>query len=250
MNPVLFSISGLEVYSYGFFIALGITLSFFFFKRESKLDYGQVSDMFLYIIVAPFVGAKVLFYLEDLPKYISHPSLIFSSPGQGFVFYGSFLFVLATLWWWFRRQGLPFRGMMDLIGIGGALVLGFGKLGCFMAGCCHGSICDPAFGIVFSNPQSMAEPLGQTLYPVQLYDALLVFSIVGFLLWYKKRRPFAGQLFLIFGMAYSFGRCITELYRGDESRGFLFGGLLSHSQFIGLLVISVSLYFWRKWRRV
>jgi len=50
-------------------------------------------------------------------------------------------------------------------------------------------------------------------------------------------------------MMYGVGRSIVELYRGDEARGFLFGGTLSHSQFIAICIIVVSAIVWRQWSK-
>jgi phosphatidylglycerol:prolipoprotein diacylglycerol transferase len=67
------------------------------------------------------------------------------------------------------------------------------------------------------------------------------------MLWIKKRKSFGGQLFLIYGMWYAIGRFITEYFRGDEERGFLFNHHLSHSQVIaiGVFLISAFIYVLR-----
>jgi phosphatidylglycerol:prolipoprotein diacylglycerol transferase len=166
----------------------------------------------------------------------------FADLGNGFVFYGSFLVTLLMLWVWMRRKGWDFWDKMDDIGIAGAFVHGFGKLGCFLAGCCYGVVCsNPQYGVIFSDVKSHAEPLGEALYPVQLWDAGIVFFSIAAMLWMQKRgKAFGGQLFFFYALIYGVGRFFTEGYRGDVSRGFLFNGLLSHSQFIAILVVAFS----------
>ena len=112
-----------------------------------------------------------------------------------------------------------------------------------MAGCCHGLVCKPgAWGIVFRDPKSHAEPLGEALYPVQLWDSGIILLSIAMMYWLQRRgKLFSGQVFLVYAFVYGIGRYITESYRGDGERGFLFDGLLSHSQFIAILVVSVTL---------
>lgn len=250
MYPELFHFGSITVYSYGLAILAGVVLAYWYFTVNSRpygLTSDKVSEMFLWCIFGVFVGGKLFFFLEKPGHYLSHPGDFFSNFGSGFVFYGSFLFTVPILIWWFRKNKLPVWDMFDLIGIGGALVHGFGKIGCFMAGCCHGKICHNHWGVVFNHPQTHAEPVGIPLYPTQLWDSAIIFGAVIFMMWLKKRKSFSGQLFLIYGLWYAVGRFLTENYRGDEERGYLFGGALSHSQFIALLVfISCAvIYFWR-----
>jgi phosphatidylglycerol:prolipoprotein diacylglycerol transferase len=56
----------------------------------------------------------------------------------------------------------------------------------------------------------------------------------------KRGKLFSGQVFLIYCVVYGIGRFTTESYRGDGERGFVFDGLMSHSQWIALLVLAAS----------
>jgi phosphatidylglycerol---prolipoprotein diacylglyceryl transferase len=251
MHPELFHIGSFTIYSYGFLILLGIIAAYIYFVKNAK-PYGLVPDdvsgIFLWCIVGVFVGGKLFFFLENPDEYVKSPSKMFENPGQGFVFYGSFLFTVPILIWQFRKKQLPVWDMFDIVGVSGALVHAIGKIGCFMAGCCHGKVCHNAMGVVFRDPKSHAEPIGVPLYPV-----LIIFMAIGIMLFLKRRKQFSGQLFLVYGMVYAIGRFITEGYRGDEERGFLFGGIVSHSQFIAILVFAacaVIYYLGLKNRRI
>jgi phosphatidylglycerol:prolipoprotein diacylglycerol transferase len=248
--PELFHIGSFTIYSYGFFILLGVIVAYIFFWKNSRkygLSSDKVSEMFLWCVVGVFGGGKLFFFFEDPVHYWSDPGDFFDNFGSGFVFYGSFIATVPILIWWFKKNKLPVWEMFDLIGIGGAFVHAFGKIGCFMAGCCHGKVCPKGSGVVFNNPKTSAEPIGVELYPVQLWDAGIIFLAIVCMLWLKKRKQFAGQLFLVYGLWYAVGRYITEYYRGDVERGFLFNGALSHSQFLAIIVFLVCLvvYIWR-----
>jgi len=109
-------------------------------------------------------------------------------------------------------------------------------------------VCDNILGVTFTNPNSLANPLNTPLYPTQLFDILINALIFITLLWMEKRKKFAGQLMLIYMMMYAVGRSINEVFRGDEERGFVFNGLLSHSQFIAVLIMGVCTFAWVRWR--
>ena len=249
MHPIIIEFGTFKVFSYGLMIMLGVVAAFIYLytqRRRFLPDLDKISELILLCFISVFVGGKFFYFLEKPSYFIQNPSDFFSNLGQGFVFYGSFLFTVPALYWWFRKNNLNIFYSSDFIAIGGSLVHGFGKIGCFMAGCCHGKQCDTssAFGLIFNAPHTAADPKGVPLYPVQLWDAILILSISVFMIWYMNRKKFQGELFLIYTLVYAIGRFITENYRGDEARGFVFGGWLSHSQFIAviLIVISAALY--------
>jgi phosphatidylglycerol:prolipoprotein diacylglycerol transferase len=82
----------------------------------------------------------------------------------------------------------------------------------------------------------------------------MILSIVLIMIFYRSRKKFDGELFLIYTLLYAIGRFVTENYRGDDARGFLFNGAITHSQFIALLLIIAAgiLYFlgWKSKRKV
>lgn len=246
MKPELFHLGGLTIYGYGFCILLGVIaayLHFYINRKRIGISEDQISALILVCGIAVFVGGKLFFILEDPALYLRDPGKWLSNLGDGFVFYGSFLVTIVALHWWFKRNGFVFWRMMDEVGIAGAFVHGFGKIGCLMAGCCYGLECKPEDGIVFTDVLSRARPLNTPLYPVQLWDASIIFAAILFMYIWRKYKQYDGQIFIIYSVVYGIGRIITEEYRGDDARGFLWDGLLTHSQFIGILVVLFSLVF-------
>ena len=237
----------LIINSYGLCIGIGIISAFFIIlykTRELGIDKDNLSELFLWGFLAAFIGGKLLFYLQEPSKYINNPSLMFKNLGSGFVFYGSLLLVVPTMYAWLRKKKIPFWPFMDGVAFGGPVLHSLGRLGCFLAGCCHGKICDNGFGVVFSDPYSAADPKNVPLYPTQLFD--IGINLITLLIVYlvSKRQKFRGQLFLIYIMLYATGRFINEYFRGDDERGFLFGGFLSFSQFIAMGLIFFSGLAW------
>jgi len=240
----------ITLYSYGFMIALGILMAFLFIRKKAAkfgVNNDQLSTLFIWAILAGFVGGRLFYFFEDIHKYIDNPSLMLRFGGGGFVFYGSVIFVVPTIIWWLRKHKIPVRPFMDVIAFVGPIVQVFGRMGCFLAGCCHGKVCNNALGVTFTHPESMARPLNVALYPTQLFDIFINLIILLVLYLVSKKQKFTGQLMLLYLMMYAIGRSINELFRGDEERGFLFNGLLSHSQFIALMIFAFSILVWRRW---
>ena len=120
----------------------------------------------------------------------------------------------------------------------------FGRLGCFLAGCCHGRPTDSPIGITFTDAACYADPLNTPLFPSQLMEATYIFIIMVILLFLRKRRKFYGQLFLLYIILYAIGRSVLEIYRGDSARGFIIEEYLSHSQFIALILLAAGIFIY------
>jgi len=251
MHPVLFHIGALHVYSYGVMIALGaiggVAYMAFQGKREVGLTFDQANSLFLQIFVAAFVGGKVFLFFEQPLTYWRHPMMLLR--GQGFVFYGSFLFAIPAMFLFFRKNKLNPYKMLDVMAITTCIVHIFGRIGCFLAGCCYGTMTTSRFGLIFSDPACSADPKGVPLHPTQLYEALFIFLLLLLLLVVRHLRAFYGQLFLLYLVGYAAGRSVIEVFRGDSIRGFIVDGLLSYAQFIALVIIIVSLYVYSRWRK-
>ncbi|MBL0743810.1 prolipoprotein diacylglyceryl transferase [Chryseolinea lacunae] len=241
MYPILFEIGDTAVYSYGFMIALGAMAGVAYLavrgKREVGLTFDQANTLFLLIFIAAFVGGKAFLFLEDAGFYIQHPRELLT--GRGFVFYGSFLFAVPTMLWFFKRQHLPTFAMLDIMAVTTCLVHMFGRIGCFLAGCCYGESTDSIFGVTYTDAKCQASPLGTPLHPTQLYESAYIFAVMLILLWLRGRKKFYGQLFLVYLMLYAAGRFVLEYFRGDLARGFVIDKYLSHSQLIALIILAV-----------
>ena len=151
--------------------------------------------------------------------------------------------------WYFKKNQLPVAGMLDIMAVVTCIVHGFGRIGCFNAGCCYGLPTDHFLSVVFTDTACQANPLNVPLHPTQLYEAAFIFSILIFLLIQKKYKRFDGQQFLLYLILYAIGRSVLETLRGDLDRGFVIGDWVSNSQFISLLVILVAIYFYVKLNR-
>jgi len=251
MYPVLFELGGLKIYSYGFMIAIGAVSGIAYMivrgKKEVGLTFDQANTLFLYIFIAAFVGGKAFLFFENPSQYIHDPGRLLK--GRGFVFYGSFLFAIPVMLWFFKKHKLNTFKMLDVMAITTCLVHMFGRLGCFLAGCCYGVPTDSFFGVTFTDPACYASPKGVPLHPTQLYESIYILLVMIFLLIIRRRRKFYGQLFLLYLILYAAGRSVLETFRGDEERGYLLDGYLSHAQFVALCIIATTIYVYSRWAR-
>jgi len=86
---------------------------------------------------------------------------------------------------------------------------------------------------------------GVHVHPSQLYEITALLLIMGILFYLKSKQQFKGQLFLSYIIFYAIARSILELFRGDY-RGFIIDGVLSHSQFIGIILILITIIIYQK----
>ncbi|MBV6647948.1 MAG: prolipoprotein diacylglyceryl transferase [Cyclobacteriaceae bacterium] len=253
MHPELFSIGSLTIHSYGFMIMLGAIAGYAYMSLNAKKELGialdKIQSLAIYIIVAAFVGGKLLFYLEKPSYYFNPPSNMLVNFRTGFVFYGSLLFAIPVAVWYFRKEKWPIWPVLDRLAIAGTIIHAFGRMGCFLAGCCYGLPTDKPWGVAFTEESSQAQPLHEHLHPTQLYSAGMICSIMVVLLMFKRHKRFEGQLIFVYLILYAAGRGIIEIFRGDLRRGFIIEGVLSHSQLISLVLITITLsayFYFRK----
>lgn len=252
MHPELFNIGNFTIHTYGFMIMLGASLGYFYLSTSAHKDLGierdKIQNLAILIILSAFIGGKLFFYLENPSYYFSSFDNLKRNFRTGFVFYGSLLFAVPLIIWYFKKQKWPVWPMMDRIAIVACIIHGTGRLGCFFAGCCHGIEADVPWAITFTNELSQA-PLNTPLHPTQLYSATLIFSILVILLMFKRHKRFEGQLFFIYIILYAAGRSIIEIFRGDEARGYIIENVISHSQFISIIVISIAIWMYLKFKK-
>jgi phosphatidylglycerol:prolipoprotein diacylglycerol transferase len=242
MHPILIKLGPITIYSYGFFLAIGFLLGIFYARREAKrvgVDPHKISDLVFYIIIAALVGSRLLYVITEPHEFIENPLEVFKIWRGGLVFYGGFMGAFVTGIWYARRRGLPIWKTADIAAVAIPLGLSLGRIGCFSAGCCYGRETTVPWAVTFTDPNSLAR-LNVPLHPTQLYEAALDFGIFLFLLSFKKRKAFEGQMIWLYTLLYASVRFFVEIFRGDP-RGSVLDNLLSTSQFIGIVLAIVAI---------
>ena len=233
----LFTIGSLTIHGYGLMIALGLILALALSDVRAKrkgLSTDAVESMVLIAIITGFLGAKLLYIIVHFGDFLASPMSVIGS--EGFVAYGGIIFGTFCVWAYNRRKGLPFLRYFDLLMPAVALGQGFGRLGCFLAGCCYGSPTDSALGVVF--PEGSMAPAGIKLWPAQLFSAGGDFVICVILLCLSRKKRRSGLVGTAYLLLYAVGRFVVEFFRSD-ARGTV--GALSTSQFISILILIFAL---------
>lgn len=238
-NDIL-TIGGVTIHGYGLMIGLGVLCAVFMAEYRAKkrgFNTDQIFTIFLLVLIFGFIGAKLLFCLVNLRAVIDDPKLILS--GDGFVVYGGIVGGIASVMVYCRIKKTSFLAHLDLLAPSVALAQGFGRIGCFLAGCCYGRETDSSFCIVFKN--SLYAPNGTKLVPTQLIMSAGNFIIALVLLLYAKKERKKGRIVGLYLILYSAGRFVIEFFRNDH-RGAV--GFMSTSQFISIftLIFGILLF--------
>lgn len=241
MRPVLLSFGKIHVYAYGLMIAIGIIAAVYYMERRAPrygMDGDNAFSMALCAAISGILGAKVLYLITVLPKLISEPSSITMYLTSGFVVFGGIIGGILSCLVFARSRGWDFIKYFDLFMPSIALAQGFGRIGCFMAGCCYGKETESFLSVTFpADPFSQA-PAGQALIPTQLISSCLNFLNCIILTIYARHSNRDGKVGGLYLILYSIGRFFLEFFRGDD-RGMI--GVLSTSQFISLLGFAAGM---------
>jgi phosphatidylglycerol:prolipoprotein diacylglycerol transferase len=144
----------------------------------------------------------------------------------------------------------PVLKVTDAYAPGIAFGHSLGRLGCLAAGCCYGKPTDVKWGIVFTNPVAQkltGTPLHVRLHPTQIYEWAAEFAIFLVLVWMYKRRTRYGQVAGTYLFLFGIARFVIEFWRDDPDRGSVFGGAISGTQLISILLVILGGALWMNW---
>jgi len=248
MWHTLFTIYGpISVHSYGAMIAIGLLIFLYLIKRNNRFHTLKLENTFMGIllmgIVAGLVGGRLLF-LATSPEMFSGPVDIIAFWQGGFRILGAVIAIILVLPLYLSWLKVPIIPLLDLLAIYAPLLQSVSRIGCFLAGCCHGTPTSRPWGIIYTDVQSAA-PLYVCLHPTQLYSAiglLIIFAAMYFLFQHKFSK--SGQLISTYLILVSLERFLVDFWRGDREARLLFSldqqiaVILCISGIIGLIISS------------
>lgn len=236
MKNELFSIGGFTIHGYGLMIALGIVLCVvlgIYRAKKASMNEEAVVDIALFGVLGGFIGAKILYVIVEFDRFLVNPLEVLGS--EGFVVYGGIIAGVLAAMIYCHYKKLVFYDYFNLVAPSIALAQGFGRIGCFLAGCCYGRETASFLGVCF--PEGSFAPAGVKLLPTQLFSSAGDFLIVAILLIYDRKRPHSGNTGALYLLLYGVGRFLVEFLRADE-RGAVW--LLSTSQWISIIVVVLA----------
>jgi len=268
------------IHTYGLMLAVGFYAAWWLGARRARaegLDPEIIGNLVLIGILAGVGGARLLFCIRYHDPQESFWSIFIVWEG-GLVFYGGLIAAAVAIAVYLWRRKIPMWQMSDVVAPTLALGQAFGRLGCFLNGCCFGGPATRNFllGVAFPGTIIAREtPLGTTviepvgspafmehfkngwlgnaataslaIHPTQLYDAFMLFAITGLLIAATSYRRRYGELLALYAILNGICRFGTELVRRDAEAGLLgltdgeFGAII-------VLLIGIALFVWARLR--
>lgn len=237
MHPVLFKAGNYSVYSYGVMMLAGFLATLYVayrlaesagFKKEDAVD------MTIFVFISGIIGARLVHVLLKLNHFLTHPDKILDFQGGGLAWHGGLIGGVLCIWIYTKIKGYSTGQGFDLVYTGAILGLAFGRVGCFLNGCCYGKPCTLPWAVTFP---SHAHP--QAVHPTQLYELVLDVALFFFLLYWWKKRKFAGENILLMFSLYSVIRFTVEFFRYNSPNLMHYG--LSVAQWASIVIFVVFL---------
>jgi phosphatidylglycerol:prolipoprotein diacylglycerol transferase len=219
-------------------LLIGIYIGMSLVERESarlKLNPSAIGNMIIYSLLAGVIGARLGYVLEFPALYSSNPLGLLAltpttlSPLMGFAV-GLIMFVIFV-----QRKNLPLRPTLDALAPGLASFMIFVGLAHILSGDAYGAPAGVPWAIRLWNDYR---------HPSQFYETLLAQMIFLVIHGRFPKPEGAGLNFLMTVSLSSASRVFLEAFRGDSV--FLPGGF-REAQVIALVLLTVSLYWMRRW---
>ncbi len=240
MNPVAFSIFGIDVRWYGILISTGIILGILLALKEAKrvgINEDKLLDLFLVAIPFAIVGARTYYVIFNWEYYRGDLLKMMNIRGGGLAIHGSLIGGILAGYIYCKISKLDFIKILDLVAPSLALGQSIGRWGNF--------INQEAYGRATNVPWAITVN-GVKVHPTFLYESLWDFGLFLFLLKFKKSKKYEGNVFLYYIILYSIGRFFVEGLRTDS----LMIGPLRMAQVISITLIvsgiTLHLYFKNK----
>ncbi len=154
MYPELFRLpfTQLTVKSYGLMMVVGFLAAVAIIRRLSRditPDPQMITNASLYALVAGVVGARLFYIFHYFEHFRSQPLAVFAIWKGGLELLGGVLGAVAVIILYLIHHKLPLRQYLDILAIGLMAALMFGRIGCFLNGCCYGKPTDIPWAVRF-----------------------------------------------------------------------------------------------------
>lgn len=240
-----FELFGVTIPSYWLCFLAGISVcsivALFRRKRFEELQEVDITNSAALLFIGVLIGSRLLYLITILPVIIRNYRILvndlplaYEVLSNGMVFYGGMLGALFVLYRYAGKYRIDTKALFDFYAPLFPLFHCFGRIGCFLNGCCHGVVSEK-YGIPFHNSISAVNDV--PYFPIQLVCSLGNLLIFFTVLLYEKTHHRHGHAMYLYLIVYAPCRFIVEFFRGDAVRGFLLG--LSTSQWISIVIIIV-----------
>ena len=250
------SVFGFSIAYYGIIIGIGMLTGIWVAQNDAKRR-GQDPDIYLdfalYGIIFAIIGARLYYVIFEWDMYKDNLLQIFNLRAGGLAIYGGVIGAVLTLIVFTRKRKLSFFSMADSGVLG--LITGqiIGRWGNFFNCEAFGGYTDSLLAMRIKRSLVNENMLnGDVLnhlivengveyiqvHPTFLYESLWNLGLLMFMLWYRKRKKFDGEMLWIYLAGYGLGRFWIEGLRTDQL--ILFGTGIAVSQGLSLILVLAS----------
>lgn len=265
MHPIAFPLGPLTIRWYGVMMAAAFLAGLWTASRRAPragLAGERIVDAGVWLILGAVVGARALYVVSYWDTLFSDPLFpnaawteVFMVQRGGLVYYGGLIGACLACVLYARARKLALWKLADVFAPSIALGYVFGRIGCFLNGCCYGRRCELPWAVRYPGESDIGRQHLQAgwveagessapVHPSQLYDSLLNLGLYLALAWLFRRRKFDGQVFAAYLIAYAATRSVVELFRGDYTAEHLHGGL-TPGHLISVFSLAAGLVLWR-----
>ena len=258
------SIFGFRVAFYGIIIGLGMLAGMWIVMQDAKRR-GQDPDLYLdfalYAIIFSIIGARLYYVIFDWQLYKDNPIQILNLRAGGLAIYGGVIGAVLTLIVYTRVKKQSFLSMADTGVLG--LITGqiIGRWGNFFNCEAFGGYTDNLLAMRIKasivNPSMISQELWDMrivengveyiqVHPTFLYESMWNLGVLLFLLWFRKRKKFTGEMMWLYFLGYGLGRVWIEGLRTDQLK--LPGTGIAVSQLLSavLVLVSAGVIIWKR----
>ena len=250
------SVFGFRIAFYGIIIGIGMLAGIWIAQSDAKRrgqDPELYLDFALYAIICSIVGARIYYVIFEWDMYKDNLLQIFNLRAGGLAIYGGVIGAVLTLIVFTRKRKVSFFSMADSGVLG--LITGqiIGRWGNFFNCEAFGGYTDSLLAMRIKRSLVNENMLnGDVLnhlivengveyiqvHPTFLYESLWNLGLLMFMLWYRKRKKFDGEMLWIYLVGYGLGRFWIEGLRTDQL--ILFGTGIAVSQGLSLILVLAS----------
>ena len=253
--------NGIPIFGYGFMMFVGFisaTMLATWHAKRIDMNPNIIWDLMMWLLIPGLIGARLFYVVQYSDRIFARAVTlqqkvwaVLSLSDGGLVFYGSIVGgVIGGLIFCQRRSIRPLQ-LADVVAPSLFVGLGFGRIGCFLYGCCYGGACSLPWAVRFPpdsatyaaqvNAGIIKEGVASTtaLHPAQIYSSILAFFLAAILTWAFRRRPFEGLVTGLTLVLYPINRFVLEFIRNDE-KGQL-GTAFTISQLISMVLFTAGI---------
>ena len=230
MDRVAFTLFGVDIMWYGILMAIGLVLGVYIALREAKrLDIEEDDILNLAMIAIPcgLIGARAYYVIFNWSYYSGNISEILNFRGGGLAIHGALIGGVLAGFVYAKVKKLNFFKLADCVVIGIPLAQAIGRWGNYLNQEAHGGPTNLPWGIMVD---------GVKVHPTFLYESIWDLGVFIFLMIFRKKQKYEGQILANYLILYSIGRFFIEGLRTDS----LMLGPLRMAQVISLVFIIVG----------